>query len=155
MFKTFQWNHSPRVANKNIYFASLLGFYCETHETLNTTNTSGMLLCCKGKASQARETLNRTQRRKLDPSTGFLSYKKEELANNHRHCEKKHLKISKLVLLHKVAQVLQGQHSLTSVERPFLPLWFLHKVELFSTFISHLDDISTWKSFMKVQVSSI
>ena len=29
---------------------------------------------------------------------------------------------------------------------------FLHKVELFS--ISHLDDISSWKSFMNVQVSS-
>ena len=29
---------------------------------------------------------------------------------------------------------------------PFLPLWNLHKVELFSAFISHLDDdISSWK----------
>ena len=54
----------------------LLGFYCKTHETLNTTNISGMLLCFKGKANQARETLNRKQRRKLDPTTGFLNYKK-------------------------------------------------------------------------------
>ena len=38
---------------------------------------------------------------------------------------------------------------------PLLPLWNLHKVELFSAFISHLDEISIWKSFMKVQVSSI
>ena len=49
----------------------------------------------------------------------------------------------------------KGQHSLTSVEMPFLSLWFLPKVELFSAFISHLGDISSWKSFMKVQVSSI
>ena len=28
---------------------------------------------------------------------------------------------------------------------PFLPSWNLNKVELFSAFISHLDDISSWK----------
>ena len=28
---------------------------------------------------------------------------------------------------------------------PFLPLWNLLKVELFSAFISHLDNISSWK----------
>ena len=28
---------------------------------------------------------------------------------------------------------------------PFLPLRNLHKVALFSVFISHLDDISSWK----------
>ena len=49
----------------------------------------------------------------------------------------------------------KGQHLLTSIKTPFLLLWFLHRVELFFAFISHLDDISSWKSFMKVQVSSI
>ena len=32
---------------------------------------------------------------------------------------------------------------------PFLPLWNLHKVELFSAFISQLDDISSWKCSRK------
>ena len=32
---------------------------------------------------------------------------------------------------------------------PFLPLWNLHKVELFSAFISHLNDISSWKCSWK------
>ena len=32
---------------------------------------------------------------------------------------------------------------------PFLPSWNLHKVELFSAFISHSDDISSWKCSWK------
>ena len=32
---------------------------------------------------------------------------------------------------------------------PFLPLWNLHKVELFSAYVSHLDDISSWKCSCK------
>ena len=32
---------------------------------------------------------------------------------------------------------------------PLLPLWNLHKVELFSAFISHLDEISIWKCSWK------
>ena len=32
---------------------------------------------------------------------------------------------------------------------PFLPLWNLHQVELFSAIISHLDDISSWKCSWK------
>ena len=32
---------------------------------------------------------------------------------------------------------------------PFLPLRNLHKVELFSVFILHLDDISSWKCSWK------
>ena len=32
---------------------------------------------------------------------------------------------------------------------PFLPSWNFHKVELFSAFISHLDDISSWKCSWK------
>ena len=32
---------------------------------------------------------------------------------------------------------------------PFVLLWNLHKVELFSAFISHLDDISSWKCSWK------
>lgn len=39
------------------------------------------------------------------PYHGFFKLIKK-LANNHRHCEKKHLKIRKLVLLHKVTQIL-------------------------------------------------
>ena len=39
-----------------------------------------------------------------------------------------------------------SRSALDSIGRsPFLPLWILHKVELFSAFISHLDDISIWK----------
>ena len=41
---------------------------------------------------------------------------------------------------------------------PFLPAWNLHKVELFSAFISHLDDVSIQagnQMFMKGQVSLI
>jgi len=33
---------------------------------------------------------------------------------------------------------MNGQHSLTSVERPLDTFWNLHKVELFSALISHL-----------------
>ena len=38
-----------------------------------------------------------------------------------------------------------GQSALDPIGRsPFLPSWNLHKVDLFSAFISHLDDISSW-----------
>ena len=33
--------------------------------------------------------------------------------------------------------------------QPFLPSWNLHKVELFSASVSHLDDISSWKCSWK------
>ena len=48
---------------------------------------------------------------------------------------------------------LKGSALINIRQKALSPLMiFLHKVELFS--ISHLDDISSWKSFMNVQVSS-
>ena len=52
----------------------------------------------------------------------------------------------------KMLLILTGVYgsALDPIDRsPFLPSWNLHKVELFSGFISHLDDISSWKCSWK------
>ena len=42
--------------------------------------------------------------------------------------------------------IVLKRSALDSIGRsPFLPSPHLHKVELFSAFISHLDDISSWE----------
>ena len=48
-----------------------------------------------------------------------------------------------------IMRFMNGQHTLTSVERPLDTLWNLHKVQLFSAFISYLHDISSWKCSWK------
>ena len=40
-------------------------------------------------------------------------------------------------------------HYIPSAVDPFSPVWNLHKVQLFSAFISHLDDISSRKCSWK------
>ena len=57
---------------------------------------------------------------------------------------------SALVLREQLLRLQTNWSLLIDIGRnPFLPSWNLHKVELFSAFISHLDDISSWKCSWK------
>ena len=61
---------------------------------------------------------------------------------------------SPVKLVGKIRQTFSGRPALDPIGRsPFLPSRNLHKVELFSAFISHLDDIPSWKCSWKFKSS--
>ena len=59
-------------------------------------------------------------------------------------------KAADLICTESLPWVILKRSALDLIDRsPFLHIWNLHKVELLSTFISHLDDISSWKCWWK------
>ena len=55
-------------------------------------------------------------------------------------------KVADLIRTESLLWVILKRSALDPIGRsPFLHIWNLHKVELLSAFISHLDDISSWK----------
>ena len=59
-------------------------------------------------------------------------------------------KAADLIRTESLSRVILKRSALDPIGRsPLLHIWNLDKVELLSTFISHLDDISSWKCSWK------
>ena len=110
-------------------------------------------LCCFFTLLAKRKSFEKfnNQRGKIQWKTTDSRLQKNWKTEQQRNRTKSHQKCIKARWQYLQSDIVK-RSALDPIGRsPFLPSWNLHKVELFSAFISHLDDISSWKCSWKCE----